>query len=47
MIRNGIARRISPWEGGAASISIGSVNPSGFNEGAGRYFALDFKGSIY
>lgn len=47
MIRNGIARRISPWEGGAASISIGSVNPSSFNEGAGRYFALDFKGSIY
>lgn len=48
MIRDGIARRISTWEGGAAAISIGSVNPSGYaGEGAGRYFALDFKGSIY
>lgn len=48
MIRNGIARRISSWEKGSASISIGSVNPSDYaGGGAGRYFALDFKGSIY
>ena len=48
MIRDGIARRIGTWEGGAAAISIGFVNPSGYaGEGAGRYFALDFKGSIY
>lgn len=48
LIRNGIARRIATWEGGSASLVIGSTNPSGFqNTSTGRYYALDFKGSIY
>ncbi|ACL81346.1 hypothetical protein [Silicibacter phage DSS3phi2] len=48
MIRDGIARRIGTWQGGAADIAIGLANPSGFaGSGTGAYFALDFKGSIY
>lgn len=46
--REGVAERIATWEKGNSTIAIGDVNPTNtFTVDAGKYYALDFKGTIY
>lgn len=49
-LRDGAVTRVAVWDGGNENIGIGFVNPSGFQGSStsiGRYWALDFKGSIF